>query len=81
MKIKLIVAKNNYHRYAHDECNKDSQFISPTGRIKKGTTCVEITSKQGNSKYHYVSYYCRACIDLIYKDMKTILNPQLWVFQ
>jgi len=62
----------------HLRCVNKQEYINEKGRIKKGTICAAIAT-DGAAGYH-TSYYCRDCIDLIYIDIKKILNPALWAF-
>lgn len=59
-------------------CAKKPEYISDKGTIIKGTTCawISISSAGGGAS----ACYCRDCIDIIYDEMKKILNPKLWVF-
>lgn len=60
------------------KCKKLPQYISAKGRILKDTTCVVI-SISGASGWAE-AYYCRDCVDQLYLELKTKLNPNLWVF-
>lgn len=53
-------------------------YINERGCIKKDTTCAAITMSSAAGRN--TSYYCRDCIDLVYEDIRKILNPKLWVF-
>ena len=61
----------------HHQCKGKPEYIEK-GRIKKGATCAVIST--GAADGWHASYYCRDCIDIIFQDMKTILNPKLWIF-
>ena len=76
MRIKIIKATGKA-KCRHEKCSENSEYIQ-NGRIKKDTICA-IISTDGASGWH-TSCYCRDCIDMIYEDMKKILNPKLWIF-
>jgi hypothetical protein len=77
MKIKLIKASGRA-KCRNLSCRKKQEFITDKGRIKTDTTCVAIT--MDSAAGYNTSYYCRDCIEIIYEDIKKILNPKLWVF-
>lgn len=59
-------------------CQKKPEYISENGRIKSQTTCVAITMQSAAG--WNTSYYCRDCVEVLYGDIKKVLNPALWVF-
>lgn len=59
----------------HEKCNR---FLSHT-RIKTNTVCAELTI-EGYDRTLTV-FYCRDCIDLIFKDLKLVFDSKLWAFQ
>jgi hypothetical protein len=59
-------------------CKNNPLYINPSGRIKSGTTCVVIGMSSAGGWNR--SFYCRECIEIVYADLKTKLNPLLWVF-
>lgn len=62
----------------NNSCKKKEEYISANGRIKSETTCAAIT--MDSAAGFNTSYYCRDCIEVIYEDIKKILNPKLWIF-
>jgi hypothetical protein len=74
-----IEKSNGRQKCRYQLCAKDPLYISPNGRIIKGTTCAVIVMDSAGGWNS--SYYCRSCIEKIYIQMKMILNPNLWVFQ
>ncbi len=79
MKFNVFTAKDNYKSCSHYKCEKDPVYISPTGRIIKGTSCLEVSFHVGRSRFTDKTYYCRKCVDLIFKDMKLNLDSRLWI--
>jgi hypothetical protein len=78
MKITLIKASGRAFCRSRD-CKHLPEYITEkTHRIKTGTTCAAIT--MSSAAGWNTSYYCRDCIDKLYLDIKTILNPALWIF-
>lgn len=78
--MKLQVTKANGKQMCRYQlCSRNPDYISKTGRIKSGSTCVEI--RLDSAAGYNSSYYCRECIDKIYIEMKKVLNPDLWIFQ
>lgn len=77
MKIDLEKASGRA-KCRNRSCQKKPEYISANGRIKSGTTCAAIT--MDSAAGFNTSYYCRECIEIIYEDIKKILNPKLWVF-
>jgi len=59
-------------------CSKNPEYINK-GRIKSGTMCAVFVMSSASGTN--LSYYCRACIEDIYLQMKKILNPDLWTLQ
>ncbi len=76
MNIKLEKASGRAY-CRHLDCDKSPEYINKRG-IKAGTICAAIS--MGSAGGFNTSYYCRGCIDKIYLDIKTILNPKLWIF-
>lgn len=74
-----IEKANGTQKCRYPQCGRNPLYISPKGRIIKGSTCanIRLNSAGGSNS----SYYCRDCIEKIYIELKTILNPNLWVFQ
>lgn len=72
----LLVKASGKAKCRHTECEKKPEFISKNGRIIHETICACIIL---NSNYT-AEYFCRDCIHKVYRDMKKILNPDLWVF-
>ena len=67
-------------------CKKDSKYVTPKGRIRKGTiaACITHRIKSGKGgKYikelHF--YYCRNCLEQVLHDCRANLDPKLWVFK
>lgn len=82
MKIKLLKAKDNMHRCNYDGCEKNPEYTTKAGSIRKGTICASIRVYSANrSKSHILNYYCRSCIDKVYNDVRASLNSNLWVFK
>ena len=77
MKITLIKSSGRC-LCRNSTCEKKTEYITKSGRIKKDTTCAAID--MDSAAGYNTSYYCRDCIDKIYDDIKKILNPKLWVF-
>lgn len=77
MKIELEKASGK-SKCRYDGCKCKPEYINDKGCIKENTTCAVITMK--TAKGNATSYYCRDCIELLYVDIKMMLNPQLWVF-
>jgi hypothetical protein len=78
MKIELVKASGKA-MCRNRSCKCKIEFINPKSyRIKKDTTCAAITMESAAG--WNTSYYCRDCIEIIYEDMKKILNPKLWIF-
>jgi len=61
------------------QCEQKPEYINERGCIKNGTTCAFFTMSSA-SGWH-TSYFCRDCIDKIYRDVKAILDPKLWAFR
>lgn len=78
MKIELEKASGK-SKCRYDGCQNKSEYINEKGCIRENTTCAAVTIKV--AKGSYTAYYCRDCIELLYVDLKVILNPKLWVFQ
>lgn len=57
-------------------CVKDVKYINDKGKIVKGNICAYIIIPTADVG----SYYCRGCIDLIFKEMKKHLDTKLWIF-
>lgn len=77
MRIKLEKASGRA-KCRNAGCKLKPEYISESGRIKSDTTCAAI--RMDSAAGYNTSYYCRDCIELIYEDIKKILNPKLWVF-
>ncbi len=63
---------------AHPDCKKNPQYhVNILGSVwhVKVDTPVAIVSMGGKEEI-----YCRACIDELYKFLKTKLDPKLWAF-
>ena len=77
--MKIILEKSSGRAICrYYGCKKNPLYIGKSGRILKDTICAAIT--MDSAAGHNTSYYCRECVDKLYVDIKTILNPQLWVF-
>ena len=64
-------------------CKKLPQYIDNGAGgqsfIKKDTIFLILTLVKGFESIK--SYYCRDCIDVIYRDLKPILDHKLWTLQ
>jgi hypothetical protein len=77
--MKIILEKSSGRAICRNrQCNKNPLYISEGGTIKKDTTCVIFIMDSAGGINR--SFYCRECVDKIYLDIKTILNPALWSF-
>lgn len=78
--MKIALEKASGRTKCRGQCKNNPEFISVDSRgrriIIKGTTCAAIS--MNSSAGYTTSYFCRDCIDKLYIDMKTILNPKLW---
>ena len=80
--MRISVIKIDSGRFCmHESCKKDPQYITPKGRIRKGTT-VAVLSHKVNSAYNAEAhfYYCRTCIDQLLFDCRMKLDSKLWIF-
>lgn len=80
--MKIDIIKIDSGRFCmHPSCKKESQYVTPKGRIRKGTTAAVISHKV-HGKYVYEShfYYCRTCIDQLLLDCRAKLDSKLWIF-
>jgi hypothetical protein len=81
MKIEIIKIDSGKFCMQHS-CKKESKYVTPKGRIKKGTTAAKIIhtvhSKYGHKESHF--YYCRSCIDQLLLDCRAKLDSKLWIF-
>jgi hypothetical protein len=81
--MKIVIAKAESGKFCmHASCKKESKFVTPKGRIKKGTV-VAIVKHKAKSNFkikEYCFYYCRSCIDQMLLDCKASLDSKLWVF-
>lgn len=63
---------------AHHDCKKDPKhmvnILGDVWYIRVDTT-VAVVELRGN-----LEYYCRGCIDELYKMVKVKLDPKLWAF-
>lgn len=77
--IQIIIMRDTGFRCANLNCKHNPEYmINILGNvwyIKIDTTVAVITL--GGSR---AEYYCRECIDEIYKYMKTKLDSKLWAF-
>lgn len=76
MQVKLGKAKGRA-KCRHQECKRNPEYIVKD-RIKSGSTCAIISIRIASGWYSF--HYCRDCIDLIFEDIKKVLNPKLWIF-
>ena len=80
--MKITIIKIDSGRFCmHESCKKDFQYVTPKGRIRKGTTAAVITHKVNsayNTEAHF--YYCRSCIDQLLLDCRAKLDSKLWIF-
>lgn len=76
MKIELIKASGRAMCRSYD-CKELPEYIK-NHRIISNTTCAAIS--MSSAAGWNTSYYCRDCIDKLYIDIKTVLNPKLWSF-
>ena len=60
-----------YNPEFHYKLFKDS----PTFYIKEGTTCLTLSVRGAKD------LYCRPCIDVVYAQLKPILDSKLWIFE
>ncbi len=81
MKIEIMKADSGKF-CMHDSCKKESKFVTPKGRIKKGTVVARILhkAKSGVKIKTYYFYYCRSCIDQMLLDCRATLDSKLWAF-
>lgn len=79
MIVKLVTSNSNRRKCRYLTCQSNPDFITPAGRIKSGTTCAAITTNDATG--FHTAYYCRECIDKVYKDIKAVLNSDLWIFK
>ena len=61
-----------------DKCKRLPEYVDEKGIIKKDSTCAAI--KTDSCSGSHVSFYCRDCINILYEDIRLILNPKLWIF-
>jgi hypothetical protein len=81
--MKIEIVKVDSGRFcAHEACQKLPKYLTPKGRIRKGTTVARITHRIKSSKYLKVAhfYYCRPCIDQLLLDCRARLDSKLWIF-
>lgn len=86
--MKIEIVKVDSGRFCfHPLCKKESRYLTPKGRIKKGSVAAKITHKAtgGRSGRTYIKelnfYYCRSCIDQLLLDCRANLDSKLWVFK
>lgn len=68
----------------HDLCKKEAKYVTPKGRIKKGTIIARIAHKNKYSNSSAIKicyfYYCRSCIDQMLLECRARLDSKLWAF-
>ena len=81
MKIEIVkVPEGEY--CLHPLCKKEKNFVSPKGRIRKGTVAAKIIVPFKSRVYpNRTVYYCRSCIDQILFDCRMTLDSKLWIFE
>lgn len=62
----------------NEECKCLPEYITLKGRIKAGTICAWVSTEGADGTH--TSYYCRDCIDMIYRKLKKTFNSDLWIF-
>lgn len=86
MKIEIVKVPSGKFCF-HAACKKEARYVTPKGRIRKGTTAAQISHKAngGKSGHRYVKelhfYYCRSCIDQLLHDCRVNLDAKLWIFK
>jgi hypothetical protein len=82
--MKIEIVKVDSGKFCmHESCQKLSKYVTPKGRIRKGTTAARFTHKAKSSsryikEFHF--YYCRGCIDQLLLDCRARLDSKLWIF-
>jgi hypothetical protein len=85
--MKIEIVKVDSGRFCfHHLCKQESKYITPKGRIKKGTPAAQITHKiksgKGGKRIKEIHFfYCRSCIDQLLLDCRASLDSRLWVFK
>lgn len=80
LQIKLTKLETTGIHCANKDCKKDPKhmvnIIGHVWYIKVDTTVAIVWLTTGSD----LEYYCRGCIDDLYKMVKTTLDPKLWAF-
>jgi hypothetical protein len=76
--MRIELEKSSGRAICRNQTCKSNPLYIKDGRIKSGTTCAVIGMSSAGGWNR--SFYCRECIDEIYLDLKTKLNPALWIF-
>lgn len=78
LRIQLDKLQETGIHCSNPDCKKDPKhMINILGNvwyIRVETTVATV------SLHGYTEYYCRGCIDELYKMVKTKLDPKLWAF-
>jgi hypothetical protein len=81
--MKIEIVKVDSGKFCmHEACKKEKKFVTPKGRIRKGTTAARITHRAKSTRYikSFDFYYCRGCIEQLLHDARARLDPKLWIF-
>lgn len=82
LEVEIIKMHESGWSCANPTCPRDPEYVNTiltTHHIKTGTICAMIRiGKRWDTK---TVFYCRSCIDDVYKMIKSKLDTKLWSFQ
>jgi hypothetical protein len=79
LRMRLLVMDISDIACANPQCKNLIEYtynvIGHVYRIRRKTTCLVVSTQFGTE------YYCRDCIDTLYRQLKPSLDSKLWIFK